>query len=279
MRIIVLLKQIPDPNIVEFDLISDSLRSFYWILNPVDLFVLEEGLRTRERHGGEVIAVSIAPERGSEVLNKALRYGADRAVTFWDDILQGVDTWVIAGVIEKIVEHVGFDLVLCGSRSADSGSEFMGAALAERLNLPLATNVIKIELQDKGTVQVDRKLERGERDTYSFKLPAVIAIEKGINDPRYVAPYSRTYREGLHRKVEVVNLDSESWDPNPLVVPVRIIQPRPRMKVGVNISGLSLEDRFKLMRGELGSKKEVFRGSHEEGAKRIAAKLREWLSL
>lgn len=279
MRIVVLLKQIPDPNIVEFDIISDSLRSIYWILNPIDLLVLEEGLRIRERHGGKVIAVSIAPERGAEVLNKALRYGADRAVIFWDDILQGADTWVLSGVIEKIIEYVGFDLVLCGSRSADSGSEFMGAALAERLNLPLATNVIKIELQDKGTVQVDRKLERGERETYSFRLPAVIAVEKGVNDPRYVAPYSRTYREGLHRKIEVVNLDLKSLHLDPVVAPVRIIQPRPRTKVGVNISGLSLEDRFKLMRGELGSKKEILRASPEEGAKRIVAKLREWLSL
>ena len=281
MRIVILLKQIPDPDIVEFDLASQSLSSIYWILNPIDLFVLEEGLKLREKYGGEVIAISIAPERGAEILNKALRYGIDRAVTFWDDKLQDADTWVLSGVIKEIIKRIGADIILCAARSDDSGNGVMGAALAKRLNVTFVTNVIKIEnfQQDKDTLQINRKLEKGVRENYSFKLPAVIAIEKGINDPRYVAPYSQTYRKSLHRKIEVLNIDLESLDLNPLVLPPHIIQSRPRTKVGVKIKGLSFQDKLKLMRGEQGTKKELFSGSPEEGAKRVVDKLREWLSL
>ena len=276
MRVVVLLKQIADPEIIEFDVTNNALYSFYWIFNPIDLYGLEESLRIKERYGGEVTAISISPDRGDDILKKALIWGADKSIRFWDDRLEDTDTWVLSGVIKKILKQVGFDLVICGLRSADTGTELMGAALSERLSVSLATRVVKIVIQDIGKVQVDRNLEKGNRETRSLTLPAVITVEKGINDPRYVAPFSENYTKGFKKEIEVIHLDLESSDLNPLVTFSHIVQARPRTKVGVKISSLSMEDRLKLMRGELGGKKDIFRGPLQEGAKRIMEKLREW---
>ena len=269
MKIVVLLKQIADPNIITFDIIGERLCYFSWILNPVDRHALEAALQLKEAWGGEVIAVSVAPERADGILRHALKHGADRAVRYWDNALEKADTWVISGVIAAIVKKTGFDLIVCGSRSMDAANRLMGPALAEELDLPLVTNVIAIELKAARRLQVERKLEKGRRETYSFDLPGVVTVEEGANDPRYVAPHSRSDKEGMEKPVETIRLEKPSVDFTPLVSELNVIQARPRTKVGVNITKLSAGDRQKLMRGELGRKREIFRGSPDQGARKI----------
>lgn len=269
MKIVVLLKQIADPNIITFDIIGERLCSFSRILNPVDRHVLEAALQLKEACGGEVIAVSVAPERADSMLRHALQHGADRAVRYWDDVLDKADTWVVSGVIAAIVKKSDFDLIVCGSHSMDAANRLMGPALAERLALPLVTNVIAIELTAAQRLQVERKLEKGGREIYAFDLPGVITVEEGANDPRYVAPHSRSYKEGMKKPIETIRLEKALMDFTPLVSELNIIQARPRTKVGVNITKLSAGERQKLMRGELGRKKEIFRGSPDQGARKI----------
>jgi electron transfer flavoprotein beta subunit len=278
MKIIACLKLIADPDIVEFDVTTEELGNIYPVLDPVDHYVLEEGLALREKMGGEVIAVSVAPESGDTILRNALLYGADRAIRLWHDDLAGADTWLVSQVIKGGLDNIGFDLVLCGARSRDTGNGFMVPALAHHLNIASATGIIDIEVGDGTGITVHKKLPKGERETYSLELPAVLGIEEGINEPRYVAPFSRTYREGLGKKVEFMEAGVGGLKNEQLVANLRFTQFRPRVKVGINISALSMQDKLKMMRGQLGrEKEELFEGSPEEAARKILARIREAL--
>ncbi len=276
MKVVICLKQIPDPAITEFDLKNEKMKSELWILNPVDFQALEEGLRLKSKYGAEVTVVSVAPERGDEILNKALRYGADRAIRAWKTPLIEADTWMISSILKQVIEEIGFDLVLCGNRSKSTSSEFMGVALSERLKVPVLTGVVGFEVHGEKEGLVHKKLERGKRETYSFQFPAVLTVDEGINEPRYVALFSRAYNEGTRKKVESKELGLDDIDLSPAIELFRISQPKPRTKVGTKISGLSVGSLMKVLRGETGSKKELFSGPATKGAQKIAAKLKEW---
>lgn len=276
MKVVICLKQIPDPAIAEFDLKNEKMKSELWILNPADFHALEEGLRIKDEYGAKVIAVSVAPERGDTVLRKALRYGADRAIRVWNRPLIQADTWMISSILKQVIQEIGFDLVLCGNRSKSTSSEFMGVALSERLRVPVVTGVVGFEFHGKKEVLVHKKLERGKRETHSLQFPAVMTVDEGINEPRYVALFSRTYDEGVRKKVEFKELELDDIDLSPGIELFRISQPKPRTKVGTKISGLSVGSLMKVLRGETGSKKELFSGPAIEAARKIAAKLKEW---
>ena len=278
MKTVVCLKLIADPGIIEFEIASEELRNIRPVLDPIDHYALEEGLALRQEWGGEVIAVSVAPEAGDEILRNALLYGADRAIRFWDDGLQGADTWLVSQVILEGLERVGFDLILCGTRSGDMGSGLMVSALAHRLNIASATGIIALEIVDHKQIVADKKLPKGKRETYTLELPAVLAVEEGINEPRYVAPFSRTYRAGMRKEVEFMQTHSGSPKGQRLIENLRFVQAQPRVKVGINISALSMQEQLKMMRGELGrEKKEIFEGPPEEAAKKIITQLGEAL--
>jgi electron transfer flavoprotein beta subunit len=276
MRIVVCLKLIADPDIVEFDITTEELRNIHPVLDPIDHYALEEGLSLREKWGGEVIAVSAAPKAGDEILRNALLYGADRAIRLWHDELPA-DTWLVSQVIKEGLEKIGFDLILCGARSRDTGSGFMVSALAHCLNIASATGIIDLEVTGDKELIVHKKLPKGGRETYSLKLPAVLGVEEGINEPRYVAPFSKTYREGMRKKVEALETSFRGLKGNQLIANLRFTQSRPRVKVGINISALSMPEKLKMIRGELGREKELFEGSPEEAAKKILAHLSEAL--
>lgn len=277
MRIVVCLKLIVDPDVVEFDVNSEKLDNINLVLNPIDHYVLEEGLALREKWGGEVIAISVAPEAGDEILKNALLYGADRAVRLWHDELLGADTWMVSQVIKEGLENLGFDLILCGARSKDTGSGFMVSALGHCLNISAATGIIELEVNRANKLIAHKKLPKGRRETYGLEMPAILGVEEGINEPRYVAPFSKTYREGMRKKVEFREASLIGPKGNQLITRIRFTQCRPRVKVGINISALSREETRKMMRGELGRKKELFYGSPDEAAKKIFAQLREAL--
>jgi len=270
----VCVKVSADPDILSFDIVKNTLLNIHPIVDPLDLQVLEEGLRIREQQGGEVIVVSAAPDTEEALVRSALLSGADRAIRVWIDALKGADTFLVSQVLKEAIEKVGFDLILCGARSSDQGSECMAASLGHLLNLPLATQIISLECGNR-SLTVYKKLERGERETYTISLPAILALEQGINEPRYVAPFSRTYREGMKKEVEFFKPALHQITATPYLSTIRYTPPRPRVKVGIDIDRLSMEERLKMMRGELGSKKEIFEGEPRLAAQKIATKLFE----
>ena len=155
-------------------------------MNEPDAYALEEALRLREKHGGEVVACTAGPSRASQVLREALARGADRAIHVEDDRLAsiGTDSFVVAGALADAVRDEKFDLVLTGLQSDDQGAAQTGVILAERLGLPHATIVMDVQVQEPN-VRVKRELEGGWFQWVQMPLPALLTIQSGINQLRY----------------------------------------------------------------------------------------------
>jgi electron transfer flavoprotein beta subunit len=153
-------------------------------MNEPDAYALEEALRLRERHGGEVIACSAGPPRVAQVLREALARGADRGIHVEDARLGSADASVTARALAGALRGEAFDLLLTGLQSDDQGFAQTGVILAERLGWPHATIVMEVEIAGQD-VRVKRELESGWFQWVGLPLPAVLTIQSGINQLRY----------------------------------------------------------------------------------------------
>jgi electron transfer flavoprotein beta subunit len=153
-------------------------------LNEPDAYALEEALRLKEKHGGEVIVCSAGPARVAQALREGLARGADRAIHVEDDALVEADAFVIAEALAAALRDEQVDLVLTGLQSDDQGFAQVGVVLAERLGLPHATIIMEVQVQD-GRLRVKRELEGGWFQWVEMPLPALITIQSGINQLRY----------------------------------------------------------------------------------------------
>ena len=155
------------------------------VLNPADEYALEEGLRLKDRFpDSSVTAISMGPPQSESVLRRCLAHGADEAVRLWDEAFRGSDTLATARILAAAVRGVGADIVLCGKRASDGDTGQVGAQLAELLDLPAVTSVVRLEVRNSEAV-VHRRLARGRREVLRCTLPALFAVEEGINRPRY----------------------------------------------------------------------------------------------
>jgi electron transfer flavoprotein beta subunit len=153
-------------------------------MNEPDAYALEEALRLRERHGGEVVACSAGPARVQQVLREALARGADRAIHVASDDLAAADAFVTAGALAGAMADEKFDVVLTGLQSDDQGHAQTGVVLAERLGIPHSTIIMEVQV-DGGRLRVKRELEGGWFQWVAMPLPALLTIQSGINQLRY----------------------------------------------------------------------------------------------
>lgn len=153
-------------------------------VNEPDAFALEEALRQKEKHSGEVVAITAGPTRASQVLREALAKGADRAIHLEDNGFVGLDAYNTARAIAAAIKDEKFDLIFTGLQSDDYGYAQTGVILAQILGLPHATIIMQIEKNDSG-VRVKRELEAGFFQFVDMPLPAVLTIQSGINKLRY----------------------------------------------------------------------------------------------
>ena len=153
-------------------------------MNEPDRFALEEALRLKEKHGGEVVAISMGPERVKSTIKEALAKGADRGIHVADDKFFQLDPLAAARSLAAAIAKEKFDLVLTGLQSDDHGFGQTGVLLAELLGLPHATIIMKIEVAD-GRMKLKRELEAGWFQWVELPLPAVLSIQSGINKVRY----------------------------------------------------------------------------------------------
>jgi electron transfer flavoprotein beta subunit len=153
-------------------------------MNEPDAYALEEALRLRETHGGEVVVCAAGPARVQQVLREALARGADRALHVEDEALAAADAFVSAGALATAMRDERFDLVLTGLQSDDQGHAQTGVILAERLGIPHSTIIMEVQIQE-GHMRVKRELEGGWFQWISMPLPALITIQSGINQLRY----------------------------------------------------------------------------------------------
>ena len=155
-----------------------------WELNEPDAYALEEALRLKEKHGGEVVVVSAGPARVAQVLREALARGADRAIHVQGDDLAQADAFGAAGALATALAGEQIDLVLTGLQSDDQGFAQVGVILAEKLGMPHSTIIMEVQV-DGTALRVKRELEGGWFQWIAMPLPAVLTIQSGINQLRY----------------------------------------------------------------------------------------------
>jgi electron transfer flavoprotein beta subunit len=153
-------------------------------MNEPDAYALEEALRLREQHGGEVVVCSAGPARVQSVIREALARGADRALHAEDAALAAADAPMTADALAAAMREEQFDLVLTGLQSDDQGHAQTGVVLAERLGIPHSTIVMEVQVQD-GSLRVKRELEGGWFQWIGLPMPALLTIQSGINQLRY----------------------------------------------------------------------------------------------
>jgi len=185
MNIAVCVKQVIDTEAEKkLDPVTWRLdRNVTCILNPYDEYAVEEALRIKEAHGGEVTAVCMGPQKAEDAVRKSLAMGVDSAVLVVDEALAGSDVQATAYVLAEALKGIQWDLVIFGVRSTDGETGCVPAAVAERLGVPLLSTLAKVEVQGS-SVAVHRETEQGYV-SYECPLPAVLSVIKGINEPRY----------------------------------------------------------------------------------------------
>ena len=211
MKIAVCVKQVPDATAVRrIDPSTLRLdRSGEGALNPTDVNAVEEALRIVEAGGeGEVVVVSLGPEKAVESLRKALAMGADRAVLVSDAAAAGSDLVATSHVLAQALEREQADLVLFGQQSSDSDGAVLWAAVADRLRRPLISQVAELTV-GAGEVTGKRQTEFGY-DVIAAPLPAVVAVSDAINEPRY--PSLKGIMGAKKKPTEVLSLGDAGAD-------------------------------------------------------------------
>ena len=184
VKLVVAVKQVPDteasiriaPGEAKIDLSGVNM-----ILNPYDEYAVEEALKLRDAHGGEVWAVTVGPDSAVDVLRTAIAMGVNDAVHI--KAAEGLDPFATATLLAEQIKKMDADLVLLGKMAIDDAQMMVGPMLAELLGVPVVTRVSRLEVAD-GRLKAERDVEGGH-ETLEAPLPAVVTAEKGLNEPRY----------------------------------------------------------------------------------------------
>jgi electron transfer flavoprotein beta subunit len=212
MNIVVCVKQVPDTGSERTLRAADSTldrEASDALINELDEYAIEEGLRLAEAHGGEVTILSMGPPRASESIRKALSMGADKAVHLVDDGLAGSDALATSEAIAAVLGRIGFDLVILGSESTDARMGVLAALLAERLGVPQLSFASKVEI-DGHAIRIHRQADYGY-DKVEASLPAVLSVVEKINEPRY--PSFKGIMAAKKKPVETLSLADAGIDP------------------------------------------------------------------
>jgi len=188
VNLFVFVKRVPDTeskiriNETGTNVVFEGLN---FVLNPYDEYAVEEALRIKETHGGQVTVFSVGPDETQAILKKCLAMGADEAVLIKDDEAELYDGWRIARIIAALLQkkYSEFDLLLFGKQSVGADNAQVPSMVAEMLGLPQVNVITKLELTDSKGVAY-REIE-GAHEKVEFNLPAVLSAQKGLNEPRY----------------------------------------------------------------------------------------------
>ena len=187
MRIIVLIKQVPDTTEIKIDpktgtLIREGVES---IINPDDRHAIELAVTLKEAYGGKSTVISMGPTQAIDAISEALGMGIDEGILLTDKNLAGADTWATSFTLGRAISRVKrYDLIICGRQAIDGDTAQIGPQIAEFLNLPQLTYVRKVEEISEKRIVVHRALEDGYERMQS-PLPALITVMGEVNTPRY----------------------------------------------------------------------------------------------
>ncbi len=204
MKIVVCMKQTFDTEariaLTEEGRIDDS--SVLLIVNPYDEYAVEEAIRIKEKQGGEVTVVTVGGDKARKALQQCLAMGADHAVLVDDAQLNDADGHMVALVLSRVLKEMEYDLILCGRESVDEAASQVHTRLAEILDLPQVNVVSALKVED-GKAEAKRDIEGGS-ELVEVDLPAVISVQKGINEVRY--PSLRLVMKASRRPIKTLSL-------------------------------------------------------------------------
>ncbi|RKY39556.1 MAG: electron transfer flavoprotein subunit beta [Candidatus Omnitrophota bacterium] len=188
MKVVVCIKQVPETTEVKIDPTTNTLirEGVASIINPFDMYAIEEAIRLKERYGAKTWVITMGPPQAEEALREALSMGIEEAIHLSDKAFAGSDTWATSLVLAKAIEKLeNVDLIICGKQASDGDTAQVGPGIASHLNLPQATYVRKIQEIDmeRKKIYVERLLEEGY-ESLEITLPALITVVKEINEPR-----------------------------------------------------------------------------------------------
>ena len=253
MNIIVCIKQVPETGDVKINpetntLIREGVKS---IVNPFDMYAIEEGVRIRERFGGKVTVLTMGPPQAEQALKEAVSIGADEAILLSDRAFAGSDTWATSYTLAKAIQKIGnFDVILCGKQAADGDTAQVGPGISMHLDIPQVTYVKKIEEIKEGSIRAERMTEDGF-EVIEAPLPALLTVVKEINEPRIpslkglMKAKKATITIWTHKDIDA-NPESIGLDGSPTQV-VKIFSPPPRPK-GQIFEGAAEETADKLVK-------------------------------
>ncbi len=188
MDVVVLVKQVPDTeSLIQIadDGVSIKTADIKWVMNPYDEFAVEEALQIREAHEGTVTIMSMGKEKAVETIRTALAMGADKGVLINDPIAEDSDALTTAKILAAALKEIPYDLIIAGQRAVDGDNYQVGSAVAEYLDIPQISLVIKEEISD-GKIKCHRVIEGGTV-VVEASLPALFTTQRGLNEPRYAS--------------------------------------------------------------------------------------------
>ncbi|MCM8796818.1 MAG: electron transfer flavoprotein subunit beta/FixA family protein [Candidatus Omnitrophica bacterium] len=186
MNIIVCIKQVPETTEVKINpqtntLIREGVKS---IINPFDMYAIEEAVRIKERLGGKVVVITMGPPQAEAALREAISLGCDEAILISDRAFAGSDTWATSYTLSGAIKKIGqFDLIICGKQASDGDTAQVGPGISAHLDIPQVTYVKKIEEIKDNFMRVERMMEEGY-EIIETPLPCLITVVKEINEPR-----------------------------------------------------------------------------------------------
>jgi electron transfer flavoprotein beta subunit len=217
MDVIVCIKQVPDTetkikiNPEGTGIVTEGIK---WVMNPYDEYAVEEALQIREKMGGKVTVVCLGPDRATDAIRTALAMGADEAVHANDPAFEGSDSLATAKVLAKVIGSMNYDLILTGKQAVDMDASQVFGCLAEILNLPYVSVVVDLEISPDGkAATAKRETEGGMEEVIEMPLPALIAAQKGLNEPRYASlPNIMKAKKKEIKKIALAAAEMESGE-------------------------------------------------------------------
>jgi electron transfer flavoprotein beta subunit len=247
---------VPDVSIVTLDPNTGLINGddLVYIVNPYDMVAMEEAVRIKERDGSSrVTLISMAPPSAKGLLRQCLAMGADEAMLLRDESFENSDSYATGVILAKAIGSGQYDLVLCGQKAIDTEAGQVGSVIAEKLDIPLASRVVKIDISpDAKKADIESKLEKGNRARLEVLLPAVFTVELDLNEPRYASLPS--LMAGLRKDItecnrEMLGLSYGEMGPEGSktgATALSLPKPRPK-KVFTPDSSLSAEERLRLV--------------------------------
>ena len=213
MNIIVCIKQVPETTEVRINpetntLIREGVKS---IINPFDMYAIEEGVRLKEKFGGKLTVLTMGPPQAEAALREAISIGADEGFLVCDRTFAGSDTWATSYTLTGAIKKIGeFDLIICGKQASDGDTAQVGPGISAHLDIPQVTYVKKVEEIKNKSMRVERMLEEGF-EIIETPLPALITVVKEINEPRL--PSLKGLMRAKSAKITVLTQKELDLDP------------------------------------------------------------------